>query len=365
MKARQGWGLISLLSLACGAGALRVTPHDERQAVLEMQSTGGEGGMGDVVGLALLPDSSLVVGDADDAQLVRISANGSVVTRIGKRGASIGEFSRLQWVGTCANVTVAHDIALSRLSMYDQALTVTASHTIPKAFDSRDVAGCLADGRVVILNDSFPHPPSGVTRRPLAIVSLDLHSGRADTLRKFEGSDFNYIKHLGTSIIVPLGARTLVSATPNGLIVAESDRDSLWRYDGNAWRAVALQGVPAAQRPSSADNERARLALTWAPRTSQDRAFAPSLLKETVTASQTPRIDGLIASDNGTAWIGLQPASNGQREWVEYDGNGKRVASAQFVWTFEPRLVRGSSWWGVQRDSIGVETAVRYRVADK
>ena len=133
-------------------------PPDERPAVLDMQSDGGAGGMGDVVGFALLPDSSMLVGDADDAQLVRIASNGALVARVGKRGASIGEFSRLQWVGPCGNITAVHDIALSRLSLYNESFGAPVTKTIPKAFDSRDVAGCLGDGRVIILNDSFPRP---------------------------------------------------------------------------------------------------------------------------------------------------------------------------------------------------------------
>ena len=365
MIAKRGGTLIALVVLACGASSLDTQPNDERTAQLEMQSDGGAGGMGDVVGFAMLPDSSIIVGDADDAQLVHIGANGAPVSRIGKRGASVGEFSRLQWVGTCGDATVAHDIALSRLSLFGDSLTVTAIKTIPKAFDSRDVAGCLSDGRVIILNDSLPRPYNGVTRRTLALAALDPRTGKADTLRKFAGSAYNFVRHLGTSIAVPLGARTVISIADNAVFAIETDRDTLWKFDGRTWHAVALRGIPDAQKPSALDDERARLALAWAPRTAQDRAFAPALLTETATASMTPRMDGLVGADDGSAWIAHMPDAKGIRTWVQYDAQGKRIASTHFVWTFEPRLVHDNHWWGVQRDSIGVESVVRYRIDDR
>lgn len=364
MSVRNVAAIVAMGLLACGANAVGDSrTSDERTPVLEMRADGGEGGMGDVVGLGLLADGSVVVGDAANAQLVRIADNGALVSRVGRRGAAMGEYSRLQWIGTCgATAMVVHDIALSRLSSLNEQLAVLTTKTIPKAFDSRDVAGCLSDGRVVILNDSFPRPPAGVLRRPLAIVAFDTKTNKADTLRRFRGNDMNNVRHLGTSIAVPLGARTFVSLAGARVFVVESDRDSLWRYDGGAWKAVAMPGIPAAQSPTPLDDQRARQVLSWAPRTAQDRAFVPNLLAETKTAAVAPRIDGIIGADDGTAWVGLKPNARGQRDWIAYDANGKRVASTQFVWTFEPRLVLGERWFGVQRDSIGVEIVVRYRL---
>ncbi|MEP6779282.1 MAG: hypothetical protein ABJC26_05275, partial [Gemmatimonadaceae bacterium] len=226
-------------------------------------------------------------------------------------------------------------------------------------------AGCLPDGRVLILNDSSKDKTAGVQRKPMALVAFDAKNGRADTLHRFRGTELNYVRHLGTFIAVPLGAKTLVSLAANRLFVAESNLDSLWRFENGKWSSVALEGIPTAKPPLAVDDQRARQALAWAPRTLQDREFAPGLLAETSTAVMAPRIDALIGADNGNAWIGLKPAANGQRDWIEYNAQGKRVASTRFVWTFDPRLIRGANWWGVERDSIGVETVVRYRVSSK
>lgn len=366
MRPLRALAAVSVVLLACGANggadASASRSADELAVQREMQSDGGAGGMGDVVGFAVLRSGDVVVGDAANAQLVRIDTTGRNVSRAGRRGASTGEYSRLQWVGVCGTAVVAHDIALSRLTQLDDTLGVSGTRTIPKSFDSRDVAGCLADGRTLILNDSFPRPAAGVQRHPLALVAFDARTGRADTLRRFRGNEVNYVRHLGTSIAVPLGARTHIAVAGATVLVAESDADSLWRYDGVRWKAVALEGVPGPQRPNAAVAERARQALLWAPRTTADKAFAPALLAETSTAGQAPRIDALVAADDGTAWIGWTPAPNGMRNWVQYDANGKRTASAQFPWSFDARIVRGARWWGVERDSIGVESVVRYRV---
>ncbi len=358
-------GIIGVaILLACGANAVdstaRTTASDP---VLEMRADGGEGGMQDVVGLAVLRDSSVVVGDAANAQVVHFASDGRVLTRAGRKGSLEGEYQRLQWVGTCSDSAVrVHDIALSRLSILGDKMQATTVRTIPKSFDSRDIAGCLPGARVLILNDSNAYRVVGVFRRPLALVTFDLKTGKADTIRRFQGPQINYVRRLGTAIAVPMGARTHVSVSGSQIFVAESDLDSLWRYDGKSWSAVPLEKLPAAQSSTPADDKRARLALSWAPRTPQDRAFAPELLKETQTARTAPRIDGLIASNDGTAWIALKPDANADRQWINYDSNGKQTGSTKFVWTFEPREVRGSTWWGVERDSIGVETVVRYRV---
>ncbi|MDQ6613070.1 MAG: hypothetical protein M3Y64_11590, partial [Gemmatimonadota bacterium] len=225
------------------------------------------------------------------------------------------------------------------------------------------VAGCLPDGRVLILNDSSKTKIPGTQRRPLALVAFDVKTGRADTLNRFRGVELNYVRHLGTFMAVPLGAKTHTSVAGNRLFVAESNLDSLWRYEDNRWTSVALEGIPPARAPLAVDDQRARQALAWAPRTVEDRAFTPGLLAETATAVTAPRIDALVGADDGTAWIGLKPGSDGRRDWIAYDSRGKRIAMTHFVWTFEPRVVRGANWWGVERDSIGVETVVRYRVA--
>lgn len=355
---------IALLLLACGANAVDVPATiPQAEAVLEMRADGGVEGMQDVVGLALRPDSSIVVGDAAAAQIVHINPAGTVVMRAGRKGSQNGEYQRLQWVGLCDDsVTLVHDIALSRLSVVGDKMQSLSSRTIPKAFDSRDVNGCLPDSRVLILNDSLAYRVNGVFRRPLSLVAFNWKTGRADTLRKFGGPQINFVRKLGTSIAVPMGARTHVSTVANSILVAESDLDSLWRFDGASWRAIVLQKLPPAQPTSTIDDQRARLALSWAPRTAQDRAFAPALLAETQTARVAPRIDGLVGSDDGTAWVGLKPNADGKREWIGYNTEGQPTGSAKFAWTFEPRAVRGTTWWGIERDSIGVENVVRYRV---
>ncbi|MEP6765615.1 MAG: hypothetical protein ABJB66_14970 [Gemmatimonadaceae bacterium] len=375
---QRALGAVGIALLACGANSVdNRTSADERTAVLEMRSDGRDGGMGDIVGLALRVDSStndgvtqvdtsVVVGSAADAQIVKVGPHGELLSRIGRKGAALGEYVRLQWVGTCnGEQIVVHDIALSRLSNLDAKLNAVSAKTIPKVFDSRDVAGCLPDGRILILNDSSKNKTPGVQRKPLALVALDTKTGRADTLNRFRGTELNYVRHLGTFIAVPLGAKTHVSLTGDRLLVAESNLDSLWRFENGKWSSVALEGIPAAKPPLTVDDQRARQALAWAPRTQQDREFAPGLLAETSTALMAPRIDAMVGADDGGAWIGLKPGANGQRDWIEYNAQGKRVASTRFVWTFEPRLIRGASWWGIERDSIGVETVVRYRVNPK
>lgn len=353
----------ALALLACGARAVDdVSTIKVSEPVLEMKSDGGDGGMQDVVGLGIRADSSVVVGDAASAQVVHIAAAGSTVSRVGRRGSLVGEYQRLQWVGVCEDsVLLVHDIALSRVSTLGDKMQTVATRTVPKAFDSRDIAGCLSGSRVLILNDSSAYKAYGVYRRPMSLVGFNWRTGRADTIRKFQGNQINYVRRLGTAIAVPMGARTHVSTAANQIFVAESDQDSLWQFDGR-WHAVKLQNIPSARAPLAVDDQRARLALGWAPRTVQDRAFAPELLAETPTAKMGPRIDALIASDDGTAWVGLKPNTNGQRDWIAFNAKGEPTASTHFGWTFEPRVVRGATWWGVERDSIGVESVVRYRV---
>jgi hypothetical protein len=358
---------VALLLLACGAQALdSPTTNTTADPVLEMRADGGDGGMQDVVGFAVRADSSVIVGDAANAQVVHIAADGHVLSRAGRKGSLVGEYQRLQWLGFCDDsLLYVHDIALSRLSLLGDKLQASNTRTIPKNFDSRDVAGCLPSARVLILNDSISQRVVGVFRRPVALVAFDVRSGRADTIRKFAGTQVNFVRRLGTAIAVPLGAKTHVAVVGSQILVAESDRDSLWRYDGRAWRSVGLEKLPSAQLPTALDDKRARLALGWAPRTPQDRAFAPALLAETPTSRVGPRIDGLIGSSDGTAWIALKPDVSGQRTWVAYNADGKQTGATHFEWTFEPRVVRGTTWWGVERDSIGVETVVRYRVDAK
>ncbi|MGV3710325.1 MAG: hypothetical protein ACO1Q7_15945 [Gemmatimonas sp.] len=364
MRKRNAVSVTMLLLLACGAGAVeskRSVPLGD--PVLEMKSAGGDAGMQNVVGLGVGRDGAVIVGDAAAAQVVRVSVDGNTVSREGRRGSLAGEYQRLQWVGFCDDsVLLVHDIALARLSTLGDDMKPVANRSVPKAFDSRDVNGCLAGSRVLVLNDSSRAVAYGMYRRPMTLVGFNWRTGKADSIRQFRGNEINYMRQFGTSILVPMGARTLVSTVGANIVVAESDLDSLWRYDGSTWRSVRLKDVPAARAPSAMDDQRARLLLGWAPVTVQDRAFAPELLAATPTAKLGPRIEGLVASDDGTAWVGLRADAKGVREWVGYNERGEPKAATHFHWTFEPRVVRGATWWGIERDSIGVESVVRYRV---
>ena len=75
MEARQTFSAVAVVLLACGANAVDTPPTiPQSDAVLEMRSDGGAEGMQDVVGLALRPDSSVVIGDAGAAQIVHINS---------------------------------------------------------------------------------------------------------------------------------------------------------------------------------------------------------------------------------------------------------------------------------------------------
>src|SRR4051812_42017088 len=108
---RRGLGAVAIVLIACGASSIdQSVIADERTAVLEMRSEGSDGGMGDIVGLALrvdtIPtpggntvDTSVIAGNAADAQVVRVGPKGALIARVGRKGAALGEYVRLQWVG--------------------------------------------------------------------------------------------------------------------------------------------------------------------------------------------------------------------------------------------------------------------------
>ena len=213
--ARLKVSVIALLLLACGATGGRTVPAVPFvEPVLEMRANGGAGGMQDIVGLGVHKDGTIVAGDAGNAQVLRFNADGTLAARAGGRGSTAGEYQRLQWVGICDDsILLVHDIGLSRLSELGEGMHMTSMRSVPKAFDSRDVAGCLPDSRVLILNDSLVYRVVGVFRRPLSLVSFNWRTGHADTLRKFAGPQVNYVRRLGTAIAVPLGERTQVSVS--------------------------------------------------------------------------------------------------------------------------------------------------------
>ena len=84
--------------------------------------------------------------------------------------------------------------------------------------------------------------------------------------------------------------------------------------------------------------------------------------------SHLPAVRGVMQAEDGTIWLRRYDpveSETGEQmnEWWVLDADGAPLARALTPVGLSMRVINGDTVWGVERDELGVEYIVRYRLA--
>ncbi len=324
---------------------------------------------GDIAGFAIGPDGTFLLYDRQIPALRRFGADGQYLQTIGRKGGGPGEYANSD--GGLGVLTdgriVLRDPGNARLTVYRANGSFLTSLPIPGgSFSSEQITREPTGGffnpirggwmihydSALAVIDSIPTPPSPVERSQVRLQK--------------EG--------MAVSYGVPFTPSFLRALHPDGYYLVALNSvysvDAL-RPEGKRLR-IAREVTPPSTSAQEREAEQARI-------TKQMRQMDPGWQWNGPSIPTTkPIIRSLFAGEDGTVWVQLyQPgervvdedsASAQFREPVVFDvfspgGEYLRRVRAPTGFSTSPRPVfRGDTVWATERDSLGVQRLVRYRV---
>lgn len=336
---------------------------------------------GDVAGLAVGPEGDIYVYDRQVPALRRYAPDGTYRTTLGRRGGGPGEYENSD--GGLAVLgdgrVVLRDPGNARFSVWgpDDAFL--------ESWPAR--GGTFTATPIFPVRDGGFYNPVFGGGLPTRLVRHGPDGSPGDTLPPPDrGVDTPILSARGPSISyqmsVPFAPRAIWTFHPDGhFISAVTDRYQvdLLRPEQPVLRIEREAApVPVTREERSAEEEAMRQRMRQAD--PSWRWDGPSI------PGTKPYMQALFAGEDGRIWVRLhrpgerqpddEPAPGGGppppptfREPVVFDvfeGDGRylgRVPTPEGFSVFPRPIFRGDTIWAVERDDLGVQYLVRYRIA--
>jgi hypothetical protein len=324
-----------------------------------------------ITDLGLGPDGKLYVAQAQEATVVVLEPDGTLVRRIGRRGQGPGEFLSPAGLGWRGDTLWVLDAASRRVSYFQAGL-----HVRSHSFGS---LGLVAGGNVAtqlpLANGSYV---AVVTGGP---VSSDTDDGSFTVVQLGEdGSVLDTLAWLRESY--PLRVRVGTSSTSPPfhdfpLFRAEREGEGVWIVDrpfpSGPRGALTLVRVTA-----NGDTTVARtLLFPAAPLTDEDWSArieslfsslgqTPFTRADYLAAARRPAfhalVDRVLVSEAGWLWLGRAPQIEGSKEWILLDPLATPRLRVTLPDEFRPYYATADEVWGVLVGDLDVPYVVCFRL---
>ena len=341
---------------------------------------------GSVGGLAVGPDGLLYTRHWGDAMIRRWTPEGAPAGSLGRKGEGPGEFEQPTRMGFFGDSLWVWDSENYRVSYFDLEGDFTGS-VMPRV-DLGGVAESPPRPEIPLLDGTFlgisPAWSDGIARGTVTgspYVRMDA-DGRTlariwtmpweprDIFALREGGRSSYgSQPFGDGHSVSIGENSLVTInrrawTGSGDAAVTVSRIS---FDGDTIFTTRVHYDPI---PLPTERFEAELAEQVERRSSMPAAFQASEAKireALYRPSHLPAVRGTMQARDGSMWLRrFDPfeTGSGERmyEWWVLDAEGTSVARAHAPTGLSIRLIDGDAVWGVERDELGVEYIVRYRL---
>ena len=317
---------------------LHALPLPELSLTL-LSSTAGGLELVEVVGAALLPDSSLVIADRVSPNLSFLDPSGSLRAQVGREGDGPGDYTEIARIGLSNDgFLFVYDRALRRFTFLDWEGNVVGVHR----------RGCTGEtGEVVPLArvtgpafigvfEARPKLPSGVQRAPLSLVACGDAEEPFDTLGEWAGKE-RYVTS-DNWIPVGFGRTALYDGRGARTVVGTNDSLNLTLYDGSTVRTRVRGGYAAQVVTTQEGEEWTSLFLEMFPevaRVDWRKRLEQSHVRETYPAFASVKIGA-----RGRIWIGeYVKLSGGQRKWTILGADGAPIGTVRLP-VFRPELLQ-------------------------
>lgn len=376
--------LVALAGCELAVGAERPQGVAHLTAVEDLRIDGYEHDLVPIDWLGVAPDGRIALLQRQDDQVRFFDSEGEPLATVGRRGEGPGEFTRMVragWVGDTLWVSDTQQRRTTLIGPDGEVVGVVPNHDrIAPSPDDRSGLGAFLRpmpfalypdrGSLVWAIESEEHPgqlpeggapllrldPDGTILRLVARVPETRGSVRADA----GGGRIVFAQ-------IPFAGESAWRVSPDGSLHAHLETDPTTAPDptyrvrvrdaaGSVVfdRRYPFEAIPI---PDAVLDSAIVASATRQGTVNRDlevelRRVAPA------TYSEAER---LAIGDDGRIWIGMR-ARGEERRWQALSASGEPEAEVVLPRTVTLWAADETHLWGVDRDEVGVESAVRYRL---
>ena len=333
-----------------------------------------------IVGLARLPDGSIVVADAGASALRLFDADGAYRETWGGRGDGPGELAALtSLAGTASDTVLAWDAQSRRLTAFAPGRGMLGTTTLSDERAGRPIRVLRLDDGSLVTWSRVVTGTFGVMNEP----TMDLDSIRIEHLNAAGApldtigvvADREWVREItgsgGTVLAMyaserPLGAAAHVATDGTRVILGRSSAwEITWRRaDGAIETAVRVEGV---QQPATAEILAAHLQkrLSELPDDPETVRRMRALYDDFPPVERLPAFERLLVDPDGNAWVaGASPLDDGPTAWLVFSPDGALLGRVETPPGLEVLHVGRDELLGVVTDDFDVPYVRRHPLRD-
>ena len=350
-----------------------VDPHDLQIGVQDGEP---ERSFTSIVGLARLPDGSIVVADAGASALRVFDAAGTYVETWGGRGDGPGELASLtSLAGTAGDTVVAWDAGSRRLTAFAPGRGMLGTTTLNDDRAGRALRVLRLDDGSLVTWSRVVTGTFGVTNEP----SMDLDSIRIEHLEA-DGApldtigvvaDREWVREVvgspSTGIALyaserPLGAAAFVATDGTRAVIGRSSTwEIAWhRIDGTIETVVRVEGAqqPATEEILAAHLERR---LSELPDDPEAVRRVRALYADYPPVERLPAFERILVDPDGNVWVaGATPLDREPTTWLVFSPEGALLGGVETPPGLDVLEVGRGDLLGVVRDDFDVPYVRRH-----
>lgn len=286
-----------------------------------------------VTGASRLPDGSIIVADLGDAPLRRFRADGSLDTRLARKGSGPGEMVYLAYLFRCGDDLITRDIDGRRISVFslDGAYRREFRFALPDGQQEPYVSACNAAGRFAHLGwGAQGRAQAGTHRDTVPVWTTATPDGPAmllDSVPSSERWGQTYQGRLVGTMPLPFGRQPVVGIGRDRIYVGTGDTFTIRSYAFDGTRLDSLRlSVP--MQPVTPADIRDRIERYVAERGESERASMERESAEITYPATHPAYTALKVDADDHVWVRAYAApASATVDWQVFSPVGRHVAT--------------------------------------
>jgi len=318
-----------------------------------------------VAGTRMIGDSVLLVADGGSNELRFFDLSGRFLYSVGRSGEGPGEFEYLVSLPDCYRDSIVAAELRDRMSIFTNTgefVRVIQVYGSPRQQLSAYHFACGGEGLTVVngWGNAMTDPELGFSRSFSHVYIGSLHEGAQIDLGEFVASE--RWGHENGSGPHPFGRQTVFAVDEGKIYVGTSESHEIMVYgpNGALQRLIRWEGDDLTLN-SDVANEYFEWEIERAPRglqVSWRRQYAEMTLPGTRPAYSELMIDAV-----SNLWVReFNPIRDTAQRWLVFNPDGVWVGRITFPLRYKVTAILGDRVIGVERDDLGVERVVVYRI---
>lgn len=316
-----------------------------------------------ITGLGVDSGGQIFVGDFGSDRVHVLSADGSPLATVGRRGKGPGEFRSITNVQVLpGDSLLVFDRDLARVTIFAPQTYDVASTTLlstPEIPATPYWVEAVGDGLLLAAyRQSFrPSDAPEDDKKRFETVRLLGREGSVvrDSFLHVPSRQFLVARNNSRVSVAPhpFGRRALLAHGPRGRIyfaLTDAAHVHIFEQSGREESSIRLHRSPI---PITRED-------LWTARADIGEVFQDLLTTETIDT--WPPLQSLLVDDRGMIWLGITTPSGEPTEWAVFNGNGDYLGSAYVDDSIQLLHIAGRNAYGVRTGPFDVPVVVVFTI---